>query len=192
MTETSNKKDELRQAMLERRLALSADEVSQMGSAIQDRVLKHKLWANAERVGLYSAVKNEVETTMLFHKALEQGKSLYYPRVEQGLNFYEVHERGDLHKGAWGILEPKHGCQVLMADQKLDLLIVPGVVFDVRGFRIGYGKGFYDIYLASMELKAFGLGYDFQMVPEIPADNWDRRVGSVLTEKREYIATTKG
>lgn len=191
MTDLSHIKDEVRQSLLTRRSALSVDEVAQMSLAIQERLLKHRLWAAAESVGLYSAVKNEVETILLFHKALEQGKSVYYPRVEQGLKFYEVRERDQLVKGAWGILEPRHGCPMLLENEKLDLLIVPGVVFDMRGFRVGYGKGFYDIFLKSLPAQTVGLAYDFQIVPEISTEDWDVPVGTVMTEKRLLPVTDK-
>jgi hypothetical protein len=98
--------------------------------AIQERLLASEIWKGIEWVGLYSAVKNEVETRLLFMKALEAGLSVYFPRVEQGIRFYAVEELEDLQKGAGGILEPRHQCPLMDEVPPNGLVAVPGVVFD--------------------------------------------------------------
>lgn len=143
-------------------------------------------WKVLKSVGLYSASKNEVETNRLFLDSLERGISVYFPRVEQGIRFYEVSDPEELQKGAWGIMEPKHSCPPLPGDQSLDLLLVPGVAFDQSGYRLGYGKAFYDQVLALYYPNTIGLAYEFQLVHELPVEKWDRTVSRVVTEKKVY------
>lgn len=172
----------LRTKTLERRLALTQEEVQIKSQAIQQRVLQAPFWKKATKLGLYWPIRQEVDTKLLFMKGLEQAKSIYFPRVEQGLRFYEVRDPGELQKGAWGLMEPKHGQPALSEIRDLDLLILPGLVFDKLGFRLGYGKGFYDVLLDKYPQKTLGFAYDFQVVEALPTEVWDQRVGYIVTE----------
>lgn len=176
----------LRNEILEKRLSLTKEQVHTRSRDIELCLINHLLWKEIETIGLYAPVKNEVDTTMLLMHALEMGMSVYFPRVEQGLEFYEVSGLDDLQKGAWSIPEPKHDCIKLGADKKLDLLIVPGVVFDHFGYRLGYGKGFYDNILSKVAMKTMALAYDFQIVPSLPIEPWDQAVSNLITESGEF------
>ncbi|EKD41904.1 MAG: hypothetical protein ACD_73C00447G0001 [uncultured bacterium] len=178
-------KEELRKSILQKRLDLSPAFIHEQSQKIQKAVLNLPLWVQSQKIGLYSAVKNEVETMLLFMTGLEQGKNIYFPRVEQGLHFYEVLGPEDMQKGAWAILEPKQHCEPLGEEEKLDLVIVPGVVFDKSRNRIGYGKGFYDGVLKQFLETSIALAYDFQVVEEIKADSWDVKVKKIITDVRE-------
>lgn len=182
----NSQKETVRKSLLEKRLSLLPEDVSRLSGVIQARILKAALWKKCERLGLYYATKNEVETNLLFMKGLEEGYSVYFPRVEQGIHFYEVTDPSELAKGAWGILEPKHTCTPLPKTEKLDLLIVPGIAFDKGGYRLGYGRGFYDGVLEDYSACSIGLAYDFQIIEKLPVDPWDRHVKQVMTEKNEY------
>lgn len=173
--------------MLEKRLALPEEKVHLLSKPIQEKLIKSEVWGQTENIGLYAPIKNEVETKLLFMKALESGYSVYFPRVEQGLRFYEVQEPSDLQKGAWGIPEPKDSCPPLEKLEDLGLIVAPGIVFDKKGHRLGYGKAFYDNLLKNFPNRTVGLAYDFQVVDELPADAWDCQLKKVITEKNEYI-----
>ena len=179
-------KDEIRQALLQERLSLPEASVLAMSSAIQDTVLRSPYWPQHGRIGLYSSVKNEVLTFTLFQKALEQGLHVYFPRVEQGLKFYEVNGPEELQRGAWAIPEPIIECKPLLDGEVFDLLIVPGVAFTKDCHRIGYGKAFYDRVMEDVGPVCVGLAYDFQVVPQIPTEPWDKILTAVVTEKRVY------
>lgn len=181
-----DQKKEVREVLLAKRMALTPEAVSGFSQNIQERLIASVLWKQSEWVALYSSVKNEVETRLLFMKALEGGKSVYFPRVEQGIQFYEVTSPDDLQKGAWGILEPKHGCPLLKEGEEGGLIVVPGVGFDQRGHRLGYGRGFYDAMLGRLAVPTVGLAYDLQVVADLPTDSRDRKVRNLITEKKEY------
>jgi len=179
-------KAQRRQKILEKRLALNEDEVRVHSEAIQKRLLQSPLWPKSGRVALYAAVKNEVLTYDLFRQALEQGLEVYFPRVEMGIHFYQVNGPEDLHKGSWMIPEPKQNCEPLPNDASLDLLLVPGVAFSKEGYRIGYGKGFYDTAIAELRATAVGLAYDFQIIEAFAMDSWDQKLNAIFTEKHFY------
>lgn len=183
-------KDEIRQKLLEDRLALDDKLMRDMSLQAQNRLLKSEYWPRSGRVGLYSPVKNEVLTYTLFQNALENALHVYYPRVEQGLKFYEVNGPEDLKPGSWMIPEPMEHCHDLGPEQTLDLLVVPAIVFSKTKHRIGYGKGFYDKLIEQFKdvesLKIVGLGYDFQIVDNMPVDEWDQQLHAICTDKGLY------
>lgn len=181
-------KDEHRQLILEKRLAMSAQAIEELSQSIQERLLKSNFWPKTGRVGLYSPVKNEVMTQALFQKALESGLHVYFPRVEQGIQFYEVNGPEDLQRGSWSIPEPKMSCAPLAIDQNFDLLVVPGLVFTKDCYRLGYGRGFYDKYIANLSYKAktIAMAYDFQIVDYFTIDEWDQPLMGVMTEKHFF------
>jgi len=181
-------KDEIRQHILEKRLGLEDEARVELSKVIQHKVLKSSFWPASGRVGLYSPVKNEVRTHTLFQQALEAGLHVYFPRVEKGIDLYEVNGPEDMHRGSWSILEPNRECPKLALDQTLDLLIVPGIAFAKSCYRLGYGKGFYDEYFSRLtqQVPTIGLAYDFQIVETFPLEDWDHSLTGVMTEKNFY------
>lgn len=151
----------------------------------QQRLLNSPAYVAADCLALYSAVQNEVQTEEIARQAIADGKRLVYPRVVGStLVFAAVAALTELQIGTFGVLEPLRGIPVDHAD--IDLLIVPGVAFDRRGHRLGYGKGFYDRALSACTGRslAIGLAYDFQLVDELPTDAHDRVVNAVMTETK--------
>jgi 5-formyltetrahydrofolate cyclo-ligase len=190
MGHTMSEKDDIRKALLDERLLLSEERVHTCSRATQERLLKSPYWPKSGRVGLYAAVKNEILTHDLFQRALEQGLHVYFPRVEQGIRFYEVNGPEELRRGSWSIPEPIPDCPILSEEDnhRLDLLVVPGIGFTRDGFRVGYGKGFYDQYLGKYAARCVGLAYDFQIVDGFSKDSWDKPLSAVVTEKAIYKA----
>lgn len=179
----------LRQQLLQQRLDIANERMQEWSDIIQYHVLKSPFWPERGRVGLYSPMKNEVHTYRLFQLALEQGLHVYFPRVEQGLKFYEVNGPEDLQRGAWAIPEPHDPCPMLPQDEKLDLLIVPGIVFTKDCHRVGYGRGFYDRVVGIVSERCVGLGYHFQVVNTAPLDEWDKPLNAVVTEQQIFRRT---
>ncbi|RLF39548.1 MAG: 5-formyltetrahydrofolate cyclo-ligase, partial [Thermoplasmata archaeon] len=93
----------------------------------------------------------------------------------------EIENLDDLERGAFGILEPQNK-KIYTGD--IDIIIVPGIAFDFRGYRIGYGKGFYDRFLRGADALKIGIAYDFQIVKQIPEDDGDVPVDIIVSEKR--------
>ena len=94
-----------------------------------------------------------------------------------------------LSKGDYGIFEPHPDSPTLQPDE-IDLILVPAVACDVRGYRLGYGGGFYDRLLSSAEwaLKpTVGIVFEFAYLPELPVDQWDKPLHSICTENQFQI-----
>lgn len=194
---TAPSKDELRRLFLEKRQQLTPEKHQELSLAIQERIIKAGMLPKTGAIALYSAVKNEVQTGRLFQKALEMGLHVYFPRVEQGIRFYEVNGPDDLKRGSWNIFEPGPECEELPTERKLDVIFLPGIAFSRHGYRVGYGRGFYDRYLELNRggVISVGLAYEFQMVEDFAADPTDQKVDLIITEKNTYktgLATEKG
>lgn len=150
---------------------------------IQNRFLLSNWFRDADRLALYSAIHNEVLTEAVSMRALEAGKTLAYPRIKDNvLEFVEVLSRADLIPGLFGVLEPRG--HKLVPIETLDLIVVPGVVFDRKGHRLGYGRGFYDRALAVCrdDCTKVGFAYNFQLVASLPVAAYDQALSILMTE----------
>ncbi|MCS7140584.1 MAG: 5-formyltetrahydrofolate cyclo-ligase [Candidatus Nitrosocaldus sp.] len=177
------RKQELRRYMLNLRNSLSRADIIGRSDIIQGRVLMMDEFNSSSIVGLYSPIGSEVDTSALARYLLEHGRVLAYPRIHgREMVFARVVDPViDLTMGRYGILEPSSACEVV----EPDLILVPGLVWDEHGYRIGYGKGYYDRYIrTNPDAVRIGVAYDFQVLSSIPHSEEDARVCVVLTERR--------
>ncbi|MHC1697815.1 MAG: 5-formyltetrahydrofolate cyclo-ligase [Geobacteraceae bacterium] len=176
----------LRRSMLARRKSLSPEEFRSASLCIQKAFLDTDNFKRARSVLVYSPINHEVDTALIVHVALDSGKKVFFPSVDGAeLCFCEVQDLASLKEGAFGIMEP---CVTgtVCAPEEMDVLVVPGVAFDLKGHRIGYGKGYYDKAVHRLEGygKLVGICYDFQLVDEIFAEGHDVKMDLIITEKR--------
>lgn len=180
-------KRSLRQQMLARRRALSSAEWQESSRLAQQNLLSLEEFRQAACIALYSPARNETDTAAILAAAHGAGKRVLFPAVcGEEMVLRQVEGVACLGPGCFGILEPcftgvDHG-----ADEA-DLIVVPGVAFDLTGHRIGFGKGFYDRFLEQPGRKAHlvGLCHDFQLIGEaIPAEGHDIRMEIIVTDKR--------
>lgn len=177
-------KKRLRSEMLARRHALAPRSVSSLGEAVRLRLASTPEYAAARTVALYWAVDNEVPTAAIVADALAAGKSVCLPRVNgRSLSFHRVLDTATLRPGSYGVPEPPDDGQPLRACD-FDLVVVPGVAFDMRGARLGYGMGYYDRWLAGVSAPVAALAYDFQVVEEMETDGHDVPVTVIVTDRR--------
>jgi len=161
--------------------------------AVQRRLSTLPEFAQARTVALYSPIHNEVATDRLLAWCLADGKRTLYPRVVgDQLEFVEAGSLGELARGCFGVLEPCGG--QVVAPAEIDLLLVPGVGFDRSGHRLGYGKGFYDRALQAEHPGTLrvGIGFDFQLVDQLPAEAHDVRLQLLVTESNIYRFAAPG
>lgn len=177
MNSIADKKNRIRKSLLERRNRLSATEVYEKSQVIQLHVLNSSQFLDSSTVGVYFPTGTEVRTEEIIQKAIQTGKRVALPRIElEEMNFYQLYDKSfqenDLVMGKFGVKEPSNiGNQIT----KMDLLIVPGIVFDYKGHRIGYGRGYFDRYIMKAKVSfSLGLGYKFQLLsyclPQLPLD----------------------
>lgn len=176
----------LRKALLARRLALSPAEQSAASDLVQNVFLATPEYLAAGSVAIYCAVKNEVSTERIMDHALLTGKTLYLPAVEgDGMHFRRVVALKDLVAGQFGIMQPALDCPAAEPEE-IDLIVIPGVGFDLSGQRIGYGKGCYDRALHQIEGegKLTALCFDFQLVDSLAGEQHDVNMDRIITERR--------
>lgn len=128
---------------------------------------------------VYNSFGSEASTQLIIKYLLAEGKDVYLPRVE-GENIVPV-PYGETRKDAFGVEEPTGQAY----SGEIDVTVVPLLAVNERGFRIGYGKGFYDRYLKNRKTRKVGLGYSFQ-IENFKEDLWDEPLDEFLTEKGIY------
>lgn len=177
-------KVEIRRRLLSHRKQLDLQRYLDLSLHAQQRIILSARFEMSATLALYSPVNQEVATDMIFASALKAGKRVCYPRVDQdALQFYAVHTLNDLKPGSFGVSEPVPAQAVDPGD--IDLIIVPGIAFDVHGFRLGYGKGYYDRFLSvQAEVVSVGLGFEFQIHPALPVASHDQKLSYLATEAR--------
>ncbi|BCS56042.1 5-formyltetrahydrofolate cyclo-ligase [Geobacter sp. SVR] len=188
-------KRSLRQQMLARRRAISHEEWQEASRSAQLQLLTLAEYARAGCIALYAPAHNEIDTALILADAFAAGKKVLYPAVcGQEMVLRHVTGLECLQRGCFGILEPCPTGEDHLADQA-DLFVVPGVVFDRRGHRIGYGKGFYDRFLRHPGRTAHlvGLCHDFQLIDgDIPADGHDIQMEIIVTDRRMIRSKDRG
>ncbi len=168
---------------------MNFEDVWAKSAIIQQRFIESPLFKKADKIALYSSIQNEVLTEKIFASARLEKMAIYYPRVFRGaveMKFLPVRDLNELSPGAFDIKEPamEEGTLEAIDPAKLDLMVIPGVAFDLKGARLGFGKGFYDRVQTSPECRLVALAFDFQLQTFIPTESFDVRMDTVITEKR--------
>lgn len=173
------KNDIRRKVKAMRSMLLEAERIS-AADEVFEQLEKTAAFLLADKILMYHSLPDELST----HRFLDKWngrKSFFLPRVN-GVNLEILpYDESRLELGAFHIEEPT-GDNTVSADD-IELVIVPGVAYDRRGNRLGRGKGFYDRLLASTRATKIGVGYEFQMVDEIPAEPHDVKMDMVITQK---------
>lgn len=196
MPDTLNLQEEkrrIRAVMRQRREGQAPDLARERGAAAQAALMAERVWQEARQVALYVAFRGEAETDVLLHAAWAQGRQILLPRCRRDtpgiMDFVLCAGIEDLQPGHFGILEPRGDLPALdWGGSALapDILIIPGVAFDRKGGRLGFGGGYYDRALAKPALRAsvrVGLAFSWQVVDALPAEDWDFSVQCLCTEE---------
>lgn len=199
MSEGRNAKSALRKTILARRDAMDTGTRDALSLAIFEKIMGLDCYRRAGVVLAYVGFGSELRTDAFVRRVLDDGKVLLLPRVDRDERRLDLHEVKDpirdLKAGMWGIREPNPDLCPRAKPESLDFALVPGVAFDARGARLGYGGGFYDKLLASCsELYAFlvAAAFEFQVVDEVPLEDHDVRVNLIVTEGGEYASNPPG
>ncbi len=185
----SHRKNAIRNEMRTRLSSLEVAQRIEWSTAACARLIRSDAFANASRIMLYMPMRSEVDVISVALEAFRLGKSVCVPRVETGrksMHAVEMTTFDDesLDSDALGVRTPKTG-QVFPHDA-IDMIVVPGVAFDIRGFRLGRGGGYYDRYLDRVphRIATIGVCFDFQFVDQIPIEPTDIAVQAVVSDRR--------
>lgn len=165
---------------------MNPEQKRKLDAAIEAKVLGLREYAQAGTVFTYVSKSIEVDTTGIIRAALLNHKRVAVPRCVPGtreMEFHAINSMEDLEPGAFGVLEPKPKAENLVDRGEKGLCIVPGLAFDPQGFRLGYGKGYYDRFLSGFQGKTVGICYLGCVQWNLPHGYYDRPVDILITER---------
>ncbi|HEX9062777.1 MAG TPA: 5-formyltetrahydrofolate cyclo-ligase [Clostridia bacterium] len=183
----SNKEIVRKEALIKRK-AFSANEVYDKSRIIRERLLALSEYRKCQTFMCYVSYKNEVDTEEMIRHLLKDGKRVFLPRImsdKKDIEAVEIKDFDkDLKKGTFGIMEPFCSSKECAGD--IDMIIIPGVAYDVNKNRLGYGGGYYDRFLRGVKSSSLklGLSYDELVYESLPVEEHDIKVDIIITEKR--------
>ena len=176
-------KTKLRKQIVNRRKALSKVEWKNRSNAICDRLKDSLLFNQSNTIFAYFSFKQEVDLSPLF----SLNKQWAFPRcVNKSLVWHSWRLGDSLIEDKYGIQTPLKTAPIVPVSSA-DIILVPTVAGDSRGYRLGYGGGFYDRLLASPSIPhvfTIGIVFDFSFYESLPVDSWDRKLNSICTETK--------
>jgi 5-formyltetrahydrofolate cyclo-ligase len=181
-------KEHWRNEITELRKKLTINEWNVWSEQIHEKLYNSQTWIKAKTVCLYYSVNKEVDTISILERAWNEKKLTYLPKCrpkQKELIFYRVESLEQLSGTFYGIPEPDPNLCEIKNILNFDLIIVPGLVFDEFGYRVGYGGGYYDRFLGGLEedpLKV-GLAFPFQVIEgtTLPHETYDVPVNQLIT-----------
>lgn len=187
-TDVEGSKAKIRVAVLKKRDSIHQAVKKLKDSAIKERLLSLKEFSLAKNILFYASFRSEVETMEMIKESILIGKNVFLPSVDIKTHYLKIYRVGsveELMPGYMGIPEPLKKGRTKRIDS-IDLVVMPGIAFDTKGMRLGYGKGYYDRLLSHAKKKPLlmALAYEEQIVGHIPKEGHDIRVNALITEKR--------
>ncbi len=187
----------LKKQKLGLRDALSVEQQKQYSYRIGKQVLKMELFKQAATIFIYVDFRSEVKTRSLINTMFSLGKKVVVPVTlldERDLLPVQITNlESDLTPGYASILEPVESIRTsnYVSPETIDIIFLPGSVFDESGGRMGYGGGFYDRFVSMKAPRAHrvGLCYELQMVKRAPLQDHDERMDTIVTEKRIILSS---
>ncbi|WP_124726485.1 5-formyltetrahydrofolate cyclo-ligase [Staphylospora marina] len=178
-------KKELRRRMLEIRLNMPEPLRERESAEICRRLTESDVYRAADSVLFYMPFRGEVDVKPAILHAWQSGKTVLLPRVQTAtrrMRAFRVNGWDDLEKGAYGIPEPKEDPDGMWPPERIDLVVTPGVAFDRKGYRLGYGGGYYDRFLQGLNHPVrIGVCFREQMVDTVFPEPHDQRMRWIVT-----------
>ena len=149
------------------------------------------LYKNSKNIFIYLGFGSEIDTKLYVKEFLDEGKNIFCPKINyknKTMEAVKITSLSNLVSNHYGILEPL--CEFnedIYNNDDIDLIIVPGISFDLSGGRIGYGGGYYDKLLKYRytNVPKVALAYEFQVIDDVPMEHHDIRVDYIITEERK-------
>jgi len=183
------RKDALRQDLRARLDKVTDQQRQDWSLQAAERLVQLDAFRHATNVMVYLPLRTEIDTTAIVLRAFELGHAVCSPKVDwarRDMHAVELHSMADdsLELDEHGVRTPRDGRPVVPST--IDLVIVPGLAFDLTGRRLGRGGGFYDRFLSRLRrsTKTIGLAFDVQIVAEVPTEPGDVQVDLVITDRR--------
>lgn len=187
MYEIRRRKNEIREKYRAKRLAIDPESKAKMDFKICETFLASATYRYAAVLLLYSPKSDEVNVLPIAEKAFADGKKVAFPRCVPGthdMNFHFVENLSVLERGSYGLLEPAENLPIYdRTSPEPAACVVPALVYDKKGYRLGYGKGYYDRYLGTFTGSKVGLIYNSFIIDEVPRGRFDLSADFIVTER---------
>jgi len=175
-------KEEIRKFIIDNRKSLSEKEYSELSKEIRNKLLGIDEVKRGECFLFYYPIKGEPDILPLAETFMADGRCIAFPVVDgKDIKAVVIKDLSCFRKGSFGVYEPYGGEYI--DESEIDVVFVPGLAFDKDGFRIGFGKGFYDRFLGRVLAFKIGVAFDFQIFDKLPRDRWDVPVDLIVTPK---------
>ena len=179
-------KQDLRERSKERRKSMDQGEKKVLDMAVAENVRRLKEYRPAKTLLVYMSTPIEVDTIQIIKNAWADGKKVAVPRCipdTRNMEFHYIENLECLSVGSFSVMEPDPSLPIV-TDFSGCLMIVPGMHFDMKGYRLGYGKGYYDRYMVRFTGVSAGICYSNELKPFLYHGRYDRHVDVVVTDKR--------
>lgn len=175
----------IRKQIFAARKQCSDEQIQKWSHQVTDRVTALPEFAGADRILAYADYNHEVITRYIIEEAWKAGKEVAVPKVVgKDMVFYRLTDFSQLEPGYYGIPEPARGEIVEWEDA---LMVMPGVAFDIKNNRVGYGGGFYDRFLEKHPgIVRLAIAFDFQILDRVPTEPTDICPQIIVTESNVY------
>ena len=184
MYEIKKEKDALREKYGEKRRAISPEKKKAMDDKINAAATSLVSFRHADTVLLYAPLDDEIDIRGIAEAAWARGKDVAFPRCDpetRNMTYHIVHSFDELNKGTYGIMEPSHTAPVF-DESRLAICFIPALLFDRAGYRVGYGKGYYDRFLHRFGGSKIGLVYSDFILDRVPRGKFDLAVDLLICE----------
>jgi len=181
------KKSKIRKQLLDQRLKLKFGFQQKASQMIVEFLEELPQVQSARRILAFSPLKGEPQILGFLEGILDNKREVFLPRIKgDKLELIKIQNLDDLTEGTFGVMEPCHDLQA--TDQNFfNIILVPGVGFSEKCDRLGFGKGFYDKLLNDIQGYKIGIGYEFQVLPDLPTENHDVKMDMVVSENGVYL-----
>ncbi|MBO5312465.1 MAG: 5-formyltetrahydrofolate cyclo-ligase [Clostridia bacterium] len=188
MTPIKREKDIIRKDCSDKRDAIPVDLHKEMDGKICNLATSLVSFKHADIILLYAPIKSEIDVMPIFEIAIERGKRVAFPRCnteERTMKFHFVTSLDQLSPCSYGIREPGEELEVYDPEETQGSAVcyVPGLAFDVYGYRLGYGKGYYDKFMNRFNGCTIGVAYSDFILSSLPKGRFDKHCDVILTEK---------
>lgn len=176
-------KDTLRKIYIKKRNSLSPLEKNELDNLIFENLINSRVYIDSKVIFTFVSLKSEIDTLKICKHALSKGKTLLIPKIikgEKDMKSIIVKDLSLLEPLEYGILSLKDYEEY---NNSIDLMITPLLALDNKGYRLGYGGGYYDRFMKKRTIyNSLGLMYSFQLINQLPRDPWDKKLDYYLTE----------
>ena len=181
-------KKSLRKQIMTLRSQFPTNERTLAERIIFDLVTQLPEFTTAKVISSFVSFGDEISMTWLNTHILSLGKTLALPYINpqtKTMQFYSVNNLNELIQNTFGILEPNPVIHTLVDYNAIECVLTPGVAFDLHGYRLGYGGGFYDRFFSQIEktIPKLGIAFELQKVTALPVETYDYPIHKLITEK---------